>query len=122
MKIILSIILVIISISCNKNRQIVECGNTVTLAYKISDENKMRLDESFLHNQFNNIKIEELFRFTVCNKEVIPGWDSVILGCKIGKVYTFTINPELAYQQENIYHDIKANSTLTLKFKIFKIE
>ncbi|MBK9353450.1 MAG: FKBP-type peptidyl-prolyl cis-trans isomerase [Bacteroidetes bacterium] len=109
-------------ISCKKNETKVKCGDTVTLAYKITNLEGMRLDESFLHPNFNRIDKKELFRFTTCHQEIIPGWDSVIIGCKTRKIYTFEIPAELAYDKTTIYHDIPPNSKLILKFKIFKIE
>ncbi|MBX7226490.1 MAG: FKBP-type peptidyl-prolyl cis-trans isomerase [Chitinophagales bacterium] len=109
-------------VACNQHKIPVKCGDTVTLAYKMTNTKGMRLDESFLHDNFNHIQENELFRFTTCNGEVIPGWDSVILGCKTGKLYTFDIPASLAYGKSDIYHDIPAGSDIILKFKIFKIE
>ena len=108
--------------ACNQHKIPVKCGDTVTLAYKITNTEGMRLDESFLHDNFNQIQENELFRFTTCNEEVIPGWDSVIIGCKTGKIYTFDIPASLAYGKSDIYHDIPRGSDIIFKFKIFKIE
>lgn len=118
-KIIIVILIACITIACNSNI-VVKSGDRVFLFYKIENLDKIRLDESAIIDNFKDKS--NLFAFTVGNGEVIEGWDSVIVGCKKNKLYTFEIPYQQAYRDEQIYHDIPAKSNLLLTFKIIKIE
>lgn len=120
-KIIILIFISIFLYNCQSKLE-VNKGNKVYLKYKIKDIDGCRIDESFLHNNWNSKDKNEIFTFTVGNGEVIEGWDSVIIGCKKNKLYSFEIPYQQAYGEEEIYHDIPAKSNLLLTFKIIKIE
>lgn len=107
--------------SCNDNK-IVHDGNKVILNYKIYNSKHIRLDESDLYHDVNCMDKAHIFSFIVGRNEVIKGWDSLIIGCKKNKIYTFSIPTENCYGNEKIYHDIPANSDLILTFKIIDIE
>lgn len=107
--------------SCNGNK-IVNRGNKVILNYKIYNPKNIRLDESDLFHDINCRDKAHIFSFTAGNNEVIKGWDSVIIGCKKNKTYTFRIPAEHSYGNEKIYHDIPPNSDLILTFKITDIQ
>ncbi|MCB9211720.1 MAG: FKBP-type peptidyl-prolyl cis-trans isomerase [Ignavibacteriales bacterium] len=118
-KIIIVILIAYITIACNSNI-VVKRGNRVALFYKIENIDSIRLDESSVIDNFRDKS--NVFAFNVGNGEVIEGWDSVIIGCKKNKLYSFEIPYQQAYGEEEIYHDIPAKSNLLLTFKIIKIE
>lgn len=106
-------------IACNNKSSIVQNGDVVELYFEIKNSEGIRLDETAINKNFKDK--ERLFSFRVGNNEVIKGWDSVIVGAKKNKKYTFVIPAKDAYGNERIYHDIPPNSDLILTFKVVEI-
>ncbi len=99
----------------------VQSGDNVLVAYKIRGNDEIRIDESFLHNDWEKISDNEYIRFCVGNKEIISGWDSAIIGCRTDSLYTIKVPYSQAYDTIPVYHDIPAKSDLYIQFKIIDI-
>lgn len=100
----------------------VQKGDRVYLAFELADFEDTVFDKSVLDGDFENISENEIFSFIVGRNEVFEGWDSVIIGCEINKIYTFRIPYSKAYGTTRIYHDIKPKTNIKLKFKIVEIQ
>ncbi len=75
----------------------VESGNTVKVHYTGTFENGEVFDSSVERN--------EPIGFTVGSNQVIPGFESAVMGMSIGESKTITLQPEEAYgpiNEENI--------------------
>ncbi|TVY83432.1 FK506-binding protein [Lachnellula suecica] len=69
---------------------------------------------------FDSNKSGKPFEFKVGKKEVIPGWDTGVLGMSVGGERRLTIPPKLAYGSKNL-PGLPANSTLNFDIKLIKI-
>ena len=75
----------------------VESGNTVKVHYTGTFENGEVFDSSVERN--------EPIGFTVGSNQVIPGFESAVMGMSVGESKTITLQPEEAYgpiNEENI--------------------
>lgn len=75
----------------------VESGNTVKVHYTGTFENGEVFDSSVERN--------EPIGFTVGSNQVIPGFESAVIGMSVGESKTITLQPEEAYgpiNEENI--------------------
>lgn len=112
--------LTLFALSCKNGR--VETGDRITLAYKITDTLGVRIDESILDDDFENLDPSDVFAFVVGNHEVVPGWDRAVINCKKNIVYERRVPYQQAYRNERIYHDIPPQRDLLIEFKIIEIE
>lgn len=112
-------IVIFLFASCNSDKEIVSCYDTVVVYYKITTLDGNRIDASGLLTPF--IESNRPFSFVACNKEIIPGWDRQVIGNKIGEYYKIHIKSEEAYGSEPLDRDLKANSDLIITYEILEI-
>ena len=64
----------------------------------------------------------EPIRFTLGAGQVIPGWETGILGMKVGGKRVLSIPPELAYGQRGAGNVIPPNARLTFEVELVAVE
>lgn len=62
------------------------------------------------------------FEFTLGGGEVIPGWDSGLVGMKVGGKRTLTIPPSLGYGAQGAGSTIPPNATLVFDIELISIK
>ncbi|WP_018467852.1 FKBP-type peptidyl-prolyl cis-trans isomerase [Calidithermus timidus] len=64
----------------------------------------------------------EAFEFTLGQGQVIPGWDSGVLGMKVGGYRRLIIPARLAYGERSPSPDIPANSALIFDVELMEVK
>jgi len=88
-------------------------GDKVTVQYVGTLENGTKFDSSYDHGK--------PFEFTLGKGEVIKGWDTGVLGMKVGGKRRLTIAPLLAYGANGFPPIIPANATLTFDIELVTV-
>lgn len=92
---------------------IAETGNRVTVHYTGHFVDGTVFDSS--------LERKEPFQFVLGEGSVIKGWDTGIVGMRVGGKRTLTVPPELGYGP-NDYGPIPGNSTLVFDIELLKVE
>lgn len=86
--------------------------DTVTVHYVGTLQNGQQFDNSYTRG--------ESFSFTLGENRVIEGWETGVLGMKVGGERILVIPPEMAYGSKNV-GPIPANSTLVFAISLLAI-
>lgn len=88
-------------------------GDTVTVHYIGTLQNGQQFDNSYLKH--------EPLTFTVGENRVIEGWETGVLGMRVGGQRVLVVPPALAYG-ENGYGPIPPNATLVFAVELLEIK
>ena len=89
-------------------------GTTVSVHYAGTLLNGTKFDSSYDRGQ--------PFSFTLGEGRVIQGWDSGVVGMKVGGKRKLTIPPDLAYGAQSPSPLIPANSTLVFEIELLGVK
>ena len=85
---------------------------TVKEGSKVKVEYLGKLDNGEIFDRSDRSGKQEPLEFTIGNKQVIPGFESAVMGMKEGDSTTVELNPEDAYGEvrEDLYHEVPKNA------------
>jgi peptidylprolyl isomerase len=93
-----------------------KAGQQVRVAYTGTLMDGTKFDSSYDHPG------KQPYKFTLGNREVIPGWDEGILNMKVGGKRKLTIPASLAYGANGQPPDIPPNATLKFDVELVEIK
>lgn len=93
---------------------VAKAGDTISVQYSGSLADGTVFDSTKAHGG-------KPFTFTLGAGQVIKGWDEGFAGMKVGGTRTLVIPPALGYGERTV-GPIPANSTLTFKVELVKVE